>query len=151
MIRLESMLSSVDLDTFSHLSTPEMLKHITNTIHDAAMQAFGYKFPRKKKRSTLLKTIRETIDKKQRVARRVQASIISKNKVEEMRLLREFNELKTKVDKDISDLRIKRRNKLRAKLLNEDPNRKLFWKCLKNQVKKAGSISALLNKVQYLD
>ena len=151
MIRLESMLSSVDLDTFSHLSTPEMLKHITNTIHDAAMQAFGYKFPRKKKRSTLPKTIRETIDKKQRVARRVQASIISKNKVEEMRLLREFNELKTKVDKDISDLRIKRRNKFRAKLLNEDPNRKLFWKCLKNQVKKAGSISALLNKVQYLD
>ena len=49
---------------------------------------------------------------------------------------------------DISDLRFRKRNKLRAKLIGADPNKKVFWKFLKNQVKSAGYISALLNKVR---
>ena len=113
------------------------------------MQTFGFKVDRKNKRSTLPKVIREAIDKKQVVAHQLQLSIISKNKEQELKFQREYNKLKTKVDKDTSDLRIKRRGKLRAKLLSADSNRKMFWKFVKNQVKTAGSISALLNKVYY--
>ena len=104
---LECMLSTINLDSFSRLTTPEMLKHITNNIHGAAMQTFGFKVDRKNKRSTLPKDIREAIDKKQVVAHQLQLSIISKNKEQELKFQREYNKLKIKVDKDISDLRIK--------------------------------------------
>ena len=82
------------------------------------------------------------------MSRRLHLAVQLGNFDEERRLLREYVELKTQVDKSISDMRLRKRNKLRAKLLGADPNRKMFWKFLKNQVKSAGSISALLNKVR---
>ena len=64
-----------------------------------------------------------------------------------MHLQKKYDDLKYEVDKGISDMRIRRRNRLRTKLLRKDPSRKKFWKFLKNQVKSAGDITALLTKV----
>ena len=145
---LETSLSSIQLDDFSRLNTPEMLDHVTKNIHAAALNTLGLKIHKKNKKSSLPKTIRDTIMYKRDVARRLHFSVITKNHEEEKTLQREFDALKTKVDKDISDLRLRKRNKLRAKLIGADPNKKVFWKFLRNQVKSAGSISALLNKVR---
>ena len=116
---LETSLSTITLDEFSRLNTPEMLNHITKNIHDAAMHTFGLKTPTKKtKKSTLPKTIRDTIMRKRDISRRIHLSVLSRNNEEEKKLQHEYDRLKTQVDKDISEMRLRKRNKLRAKLID---------------------------------
>ena len=57
-------------------------------------------------------------------------------------------EIKRKVNEQLCEGRLRKRNKLRANLLNNDPNRKKFWRFIKTQIKKAGNIPALENKVR---
>ena len=47
-------------------------------------------------------------------------------------------------------MRVRKRRQLRAKLLLDDPNRKKFWRFVRNQVKKIGQIGALRDKVGIL-
>ena len=76
---------------------------------------------------------------KRDVARRLHFSVITKNHEEEKTLQREFDALKTKVDKDISDLRL--RNKLRAKLIGAELTRAF------NRIKFHFPVSECYNRV----
>ena len=145
---LDSYLMSINLDDFAQLSLPEMLSHIASNIHKAAKDSFGLKVTKNKQYNTQLPAhILKTIKKKKDTAKSLHVAILNNNQEEAMHLQKKYDDLKYEVDKGISDMRIRRRNRLRTKLLRKDPSRKKFWKFLKNQVKSDGDITALLTKV----
>ena len=144
---LERYLMVTDLEEFSKLTSPEMLNHIVSNIHKAALHSFGPKTTKKKKRVQLPKSIRVKIQNKRDVARLLykEQAIGNDGLVEKLQKM--FTDLKHQVDKDISDMRLRKRNRIRSKLLRDDPSRKKFWKFLKSKIKSAGNITALLDKV----
>ena len=52
--------------------------------------------------------------------------------------------MKRDIKTEITKVRIKRRNKLRSKILKNDPSRKKFWSFLKNRMQNSGNITGIL-------
>ena len=63
-----------------------------------------------------------------------------------------LKEIQYKIQNGISSYKLQKRKKLRCKQLKEDPSRKRFWRFLRQQIKSAGSISAMIyNKEMVFD
>ena len=148
---LERTLASISLQDFEKLELPDKLNHITQSINNTAAEVFGKKIKTKRKRGVRLpKTIRNSIKQKEIVLRKLHEAYSNGDSHEVRRLQSELLEVKEKVSNGISDMRVRKRRQLRAKLLLDDPNRKKFWRFVRNQVKKIGQIGALRDKVGIL-
>ena len=51
--------------------------------------------------------------------------------------------MKRDIKSEISKVRIKKRNKLRSKILKNDPSRKKFWSFLKDKMQNSGKITGM--------
>ena len=52
------------------------------------------------------------------------------------------NDIKTK----FAEIRLRKRNRIRTKVLRDDPHRKKFWKFIKNHTKSVGEITGMIDK-----
>ena len=110
---LERYLLTANLEEFSRLTLPEMLNHIVSKIHQAALDSFGLKTTKRKKRVQLPQPIRIKIQRKREIARSLFKEQTRGNAGEADKLQKKFNDLKHQIDKDISDMRLRRRNRIR--------------------------------------
>ena len=145
---LEDTISEHSLEEFSDMSTSEMLDHLVKSINNTARKVFGISIKKKGKGRKLPRDLIAKIKEKERVSQSLHEAYSAQDPVEIDRLKDEFMEIKGKVNEQLCEGRLRKRNKLRANLLNNDPNRKKFWRFIKTQIKKAGNIPALENKVR---
>ena len=146
---LDESLKTISLDEFQNLPLYDQLQHITNSINSTAKTVFGLKVKRKKKGGIRLpKSVRTDIRSKEIVSSSLYLAYQQGDKDEIARLQAQLTKLKEKVSHGVSGMRLKRRSRLRAKLLADDPSKRKFWRFLRGQVKKVGQITALRDKVK---
>ena len=143
---LDSLASSIRLDKFSALSAEEMLPHVSETLNQSAMKSFGLKFKKRKRGNKLPRSVIALIRTKNAVSREYRVSLISGSSSSAEHLLQKLNEMKNLVKDSLVDVKLGRRNNLRAKLLRADPTRRKFWRFIRNQMSSAGNISAIYDK-----
>ena len=148
---LDQDLSAIPLSKFSDLESKEMLPHIISSISSSAKRSFGLKVKRKKKTGQKLpKEIISKIQIKNHLERTVHQALFTHTSQEVLVLQEQLNTMKSDIKDKIADVRLRKRNRLRSKLLKADPTRKRFWKFLRSQTKAAGQITSLY-KVQSFD
>ena len=141
---LDQELSAIPLSNFANLESREMLPHITSCISSSAKRSFGLKIKRKKKNgSRLPKEIVSKIQTKNHFARTLNQALFTHTPQELRGLKEQLDTMKAGIKDSIADVRLRKRNRLRSRLLKADPTRKRFWKFLKNQTKVAGQITSL--------
>ena len=140
---LDASLDNIPLSQFSAMKSEEMLPHITQSIKDSAMANFGLKIKKVKKGMKLPKPIISKIKYKNHLAKSLQDPMVKHPPQEYLKLLRELETLKHQIKIDISEIKLRRRHRLRSRLLRADPTKRKFWRFLKSQMSSAGNISAL--------
>ena len=70
----------------------------------------------------------------------------SNSNLQHERLLKEYKEIKEKLDNEMLSYKIKKRSAIRSKLILKDPNRKSFWRFVRGHMVAVGVITALRNK-----
>ena len=143
--KLDQMSSTVPLHQFENLSCEDMLPHIMNSIKESGNKVFGLKIKHKKIGMKFPRPIIDKIKIKNELSRQVALAHVT--------LDPQVDVLQLKLDSLKSDIRdlccqnkLKRRQRIRAKCLLADPNRKKFWSFLKNQMKIAGRITGAYDK-----
>ena len=142
---LDKALSSMSLYQFSQESAASKLHHITECIHFAAKESIGFKKFRRKKGRRLPAKIISMIKTKSSLLLQLRMGS-SSSSLQHERLLKEYKEIKEKLDNEILSYKIKKRSAIRSKLLLKDPNRKSFWRFVRGQMAAVGVITALRNK-----
>ena len=125
------------------MSSQQMLEFLSNTLTQSAEQTFG-RFPRcRKKRNHRLppKVVKKLKSKKDLILSILQTSQHSE-------VYQQLDKLSRDIKDDITGYQIKKRNRLRSRQLGNDPTRRKFWRFLRNQAKKSGSITALYKSKQ---
>ena len=140
---LDNHFSTIPLSRFSEVNSSDMLSHLTEGYNTSAKKAFGLKVKKRKKKLSLPKEIVDKIQAKNRLARTLHAASFQLNSQDVHNLQLDLDAQKQEIRDCISDLKIRKRQRLRSKLLRADPSRKRFWRFLKSQIKGAGQISAL--------
>ena len=141
---LDAAVSTIPINDFSKLESPEMLSHLCASYTSSAQKAFGLKTKGKRKQGMHLpKEILNKIHIKNHMARSLNLSRLNQPSLDTHIQEQELSSLKLEIKNSISDFKLKKRQRLRSKLLKADPSRKRFWRFLKNQIKAAGQISAL--------
>ena len=135
--------SSIPLNTFSDLPADQMLPHITDSITKSAKKTFGLKVKSNKRGRKLPRSIIAQIKTKNALARSLHHADSRSYPHETDKMMLDLEKMKNDIKNYFSNFKLQRRYRLRAKLLNEDPSRKKFWRFLKNQIKSAGSITAV--------
>ena len=135
--------SLIPLNTFSDLPADQMLPHITDSITKSAKKTFGLKVKSKKRGRKLPRSIIAQIKTKNALARSLHHADSRSYPHETDKMMLDLEKMKNDIKNYFSNFKLKRRYRLRANLLNEDPSRKKFWRFLKNQIKSAGSITAV--------
>ena len=138
----DSLCASISPTRFSLMSTEDMLVHLTNSLKDTGLKCFGIKTKKKVRGRKLPKTILDLIKTKNHLCRRLQEAYIS-NPSETEQLDKKIQGIKREIKTEICKIQITRRNKLRSKILNNDPSRKKFWSFLKKQNKTSGNITGM--------
>ena len=141
---LENTCCKIPLTSFSSLSTEEMLIHLVDSVRESGMKTFGIKIKKIRKGRQLPASIRDMIQTKNYLCRKLQEAYIS-NQPGLEKLNRKVESMKREIKTEITKMQIKRRNKLRTKLLKNDPSRKKFWAFVKNKVKASGNITGVYN------
>ena len=145
---LDRTLKTVNHEQFSKMALPDMLTHITTSIQASAKTVFGVtNNKRKNKGVELPKTIRSKIRQKGEVAKALHKATLDGDLDNIRKYQGEIDLLKENISNGISNMRLRKRTRLRAKLLKDDPSRRKFWKFIKSQAKNVGRISGLVNKV----
>ena len=139
---LDSLSSSISLDKFTSLTTDQMLPHISESINKSAMQSFGLKIRKKKRKRKLPRHVILLIKNKNAFARTMIHSQLQLTNPEYERLQHQLDSMKADIKELLAEVHIQHRRKLRVKLLKADPTRKKFWRFLKNQTRIAGNITA---------
>ena len=140
---LDQISSSITIKQFASLSADQMLPHISETITQSAKKSFGLKIKKRKNGRRLPKNILAMINAKNIMARELNHACKSSSPLEIERMQHDLDSLKHQIQDSISGIKLHRRHRLRSKLLLADPSRKKFWRFLKNQIKSAGTISAV--------
>ena len=143
---LDTLASTIRLENFSSLTVEQMLPHVTETITQSAVKSFGLKVKTKKHGIKLPQKIIKLIQTKNALARQHHSAVKNLHPVEADKLLLEVQALKDQVKESISEVKFGRRQRLRTKLLKADPTRRKFWRFLQQQIKTAGTITALTDK-----
>ena len=141
---LDTLASSIRLETFSTMSAEQMLPHITETLTNSAMTSFGLKTKKKQGGNKLPKNVIELLRAKNKISHDLHHA--DPNSADTERLHDQLEAMKVQIKDLILEVRLGRRQRLRNKLLKADPTRRLFWKFLKNQIKAAGNITAINDK-----
>ena len=138
----DSECTLISSDQFSSMTTEDMLVHLTNSLKATGLKCFGIKTKQRAKGRTLPKSVINLIQTKNHLCRRLQEAYIS-NVSEIEQLSSTIENIKMEIKTEICKSQIARRNKLRSKLLKNDPSRKKFWTFLKNQHKTSGNITGM--------
>ena len=146
-LELEEALEEKSIEEFSEMTTEVMLEHVTSSINSTAKKVFGLRVKRKRKGRRLPPKIIDKIREKENISKELHEAYTNKDVDKVKDLEKEFDKVKQEVSDSISKGRLRLRNKLRARLLTKDPNRKKFWRFIKTQIKRAGHIAAIENKV----
>ena len=140
---LDNNIQTIALSEFSAMDTSEMLVHVSNNLNLSAKQTFGLKVKKNKKKGRQLpKPIISLIRTKNHLMKSLH-SMPPSSSLEKERTMREIESLKNQIRDSISEVKFQKRARLRSKLLKGDPTRKRFWRFLKDQIKSAGTITAV--------
>ena len=140
---LDNNIQTITLTEFSALETTDMLGHVSNNLNLSAKQTFGLKVRKNKKKGRQLpKYIVTLIRTKNQLVKSLLNSPPPSSHERE-RMVVEVEALKNQIRDSISDVKFQKRARLRSKLLKGDPTRKRFWRFLKDQIKSAGTITAV--------
>ena len=140
---LDNNIQTITLSKFTAMETSDMLVHVTNNLNLSAKQTFGLKVRKKKRQGRQLpKSTVSLIKSKNLLVKSLHSSPPSSTQEKE-RMMREIEALKLRIRDSISEVKIQKRARLRSRLLKGDPTRKRFWRFLKDQMKSAGSITAV--------
>ena len=142
---LDHFCSSTPLHQFENLPADQMLTHITHCINESGKKSFGLKVKKRKHGQKLPRHITDKLKPKQVLSRNLHHARLQHNPNVET-LQADLNLMKAEIKDLISEVKLKRRLRLRTKLLQADPSRKKFWRFLKNQMKAAGSITGAYDK-----
>ena len=143
---LDEEVSKTPFSSFSSLPLDMMLCHLTKSLNTSALKEIGVRDKRRKRSFKLPFDIVEIINRKNKMYRLYRNSLVSRIHVSDRHRTFLFNSLqflKQQVQDALANFKLGKRNRLRSYLLLSDPSRKLFWKFLKSQTRKAGKISAL--------
>ena len=138
---LDATVSAIPLNTFDSQSAEDMLPHISESIRKSAMDTIGVKVKKLKRGQRLPKSIINKIRKKSLLAKQMESSTDYDDDLE-----RQFHQLRAEIKDDLVGIRLQRRQRIRCRVLRDDPCRKKFWRFLKSQIKSAGNITAVYDK-----
>lgn len=138
---LDHLSGTVPLHKFEELPVEEKLSHINSSIIESGKKALGLKIKRKKYGRRLPRLLIEKVREKNEIAKQLhQATIEGKANVQALR--DRLQSMRLGIKDDLVAIKLEKRNRLRSKLLLDDPSRKKFWRFLKHQIKSAGTITA---------
>ena len=144
---LNTLSSAISPDAFSSLTTEQMLAHISDVLKRAGIEVFGLKTHKRKKQCQKLpKNVLEMIRNKNFLCRRLREAYVQGDNYLIKKHKKDIDLLKTELKIQIGRIKLKRRNRIRSKLLRDDPCRRKFWSFLRNQMMAAGNISSCYNK-----
>ena len=87
----------------------------------------------------------QLIQSKNTFARTVASAKISGSPDQIKALSEQLHRMKQEVKEAITELKLHRRQRLRNRILHQDPTRKKFWRFVKKHAQSVGNISAVLN------
>ena len=144
--KLDSISSSVSQDEFCQMSSESMLAHLCSNLRTAGIETFGLKKKNIKRKQQLPKHVLELIKAKNQFCRRLQEAYIHDDEILIKNYSKNIDIIKTEIRNQISMVKIKRRQRIRSKILRNDPCRKKFWSFIRNQVSAAGKITSCYTK-----
>ena len=138
---LDTTVSDIPLSTFNSKSAEDMLPHISESIRKSAMNTIGVKVKKLKRGHRLPRSLINKIRRKSLLAKQVESF-----PGHDADLERQLHLLRAEIKDDLAGIKLQRRQRIRCRVLREDPCRKKFWRFLKSQIKTAGNITAVYDK-----
>ena len=142
---LDMISSSVSSDEFASLSTEAMLSHLVNSLRKSGIDTFGLKTKRKKTSQKLPSYVLELIKTKNFQCKRLQEAYVMGDELVVQHYVKSIESLKSEIKTQIGLVKIKKRQKIRSKLLRDDPCRRKFWSFLRSQMSSAGILTSCYN------
>ena len=140
-LELGKQCTNTSIEEFAQKSSDDILIHLINCLHNSAKTALGLKSNQKPKGVKLPQNIISIKREKNEITAELTDNDHSPQELTE--LIDKISKLKSKIKASIGDFSIKKRNRTRIRLLKKDTTRRRFWSFLKNQIKSAGTVSAL--------
>ena len=142
--RLDQACQLQPLHIFEKLPLEEKLAFITSSIIGAGQDTLGFKVSRKKKPFQLPLSLRRMIQEKNEIAKKLRNGVLNSDiqNTMELKLVQMEHEIKTA----FAEIKLRKRNKIRTRILRDDPQRKKFWRFIKSHTRSVGEMTGMKNK-----
>ena len=144
--KLDTLSSSVSKEDFCQMSSELMLSHLCSNLRTAGIETFGLKKKLKRRKQQLPKHILDLIKTKNQFCRRLQEAYLVGDEALVHNYSKNIGVIKGEIKFQISGVKLKRRQRIRSKILRDDPCRRKFWSFIKNQMSAAGNITSCYTK-----
>ena len=143
--RLDEACKIQPLHIFDEMSLDEKLQFITNCIQRSGRDTLGFKVGKKERPTQLPLSLRNMIREKNEFAKNVRNKVYASAEERDV-LVRKIAIMENDIKTKFAEIRLRKRNRIRTKVLRDDPHRKKFWKFIKNHTKSVGEITGMRDK-----
>ena len=141
--RLDQACLMQPFHVYDALSLDEKLEFITSCIQRSGRDTLGFKVGKKKKATLLPLSLRTKIKEKNEVAKNLRNNYYGESKD---LMVHKLMTMEHEIKIAFTEIRLRKRNRIRTKILRDDPHRKKFWRFIKNHTKSVGEITGLRSK-----